>query len=415
MSSTDRTELGLWLEVTAPVPERDGSDAVLRKRVIALSGERRRRRRLAGAVMAVGATSVLIAVGVARFGSAPQAEAIRFRLDPGMGFGTVGAYVAPVTDIPLDLRFSEGSVIELLPGARARVAATSARGATVLLETGHANVDVVHRPKAEWSIVAGAYSVRVRGTSFTVGFDPATQLFELSMRSGVVTVEGPGISTPIEIRGAQRFVHRVGDEHPKPVPIASVQGEEPAVADGSGGGGGLFGEHASLEDHEPRAMASKVVPRDARQNWASRVSRGEYAAVLREAEAEGVPQVMARVSAEELLALANAARFLGRVEIGREGYTVLRRRFPGTQMASLAAFLMGRLMESGSPGEARQWFERYEREAPAGPLAAEAMGRRMLLLRDRGGRFEAERLAEEYVRRYPDGAYAGVARKIAAP
>jgi hypothetical protein len=115
------------------------------------------------------------------------------------------------------------------------------------------------------------------------------------------------------------------------------------------------------------------------------------------------------------MALANAARFSGRTSLGRDAYKALRQRFVGSPVAASAAFLMGRMTEASSPQEARRWYERYEQEAPKGSLVAEAMGRRLLLTQSTGSRNDVQRLAEEYVRRFPEGPYAGVARKIVAP
>lgn len=406
MTDMRNSGLGQWLDGAVPVPERESSDSALRQGVLA-GLERRVRARRRRAVLAAAAGAVLVvSVGVSNWMGDARQAAIQFRVLPGTDFGRVGAYVAPAGDAPLDLKFTEGSVVELNPGARARVAQTTARGATVLLETGRAAVDVVHRDRAEWTIMAGPYSVRVHGTSFTVEFDPKTQLFELVMRSGVVSVEGPGISQPVEIRGAQRFVHRAGvGVEPAEAKVESViksQPEAPAapVAEAS----------SSAETHAGPAAAANSPP-----SWEAQVRRGEYSAVLREAERRGIPQVLSTATASEVMALANAARFSGRVGVGREAYLALRQRFAGSTSASSAAFLMGRLMESSSPAESRRWYERYEQEAPKGPLVAEAMGRRLLLTQTLGSRLEVQRLAEEYIRRFPDGPYAGVARKIVAP
>lgn len=412
MTELKITELAHWLDASAPVPERDSSESALRQGVLA--GAERKvqlRRRIAIATSASGVLLVA-AIGAASWIGQSRQAAIQFRLLPGASLGRVGAYVAPSGDSPLDLKFTEGSLVELQPGARARVAATTARGATVLLETGRASVDVVHRDRAEWTIMAGPYSVQVHGTAFTVEFDPKTQLFELVMRSGVVSVEGPGISQPLEIRGAQRFVHRAGlgletseskpTEAPTgPVAIAATLPETPTpLADAA----------APTMNANPSGAGSNLAV-----TWASQVRRGEYSAVLHDAERRGLPHVLSTATAPEVMALANAARFSGRIDIGRDAYKALRRRFAGTSSATSSAFLMGRLMESSSPQEARRWYERYEQEAPRGPLVAEAMGRRLLLTQTSGSRAEVQRLAEDYVKRFPDGPYAGVARKIVAP
>lgn len=395
--------MGQWLHEHVPVPERESSQSALRQGILA-GAERvvvRRRRRYALATAAA-AASIVVSVGIGWKGDSRQA-AIQFRVLPGTDLGKVGAYVAPTGDDPLDLKFTEGSVVELKPGARARVAATTARGATVLLETGRASVDVVHRERADWTIMAGPYSVRVHGTAFSVEFDPKTQLFDLVMRSGVVTVEGPGISQPVEIRGAQHFVHRVGSgsESSEPRPEAPKEPEPVPPSQEAEASGALA---------RPAAGGSAVAA-----TWEGQVRRGEYSAVLRDAERRGLPQVLATASASEILALANAARFSGRSNLGRDAYKTLRQRFAGSPAATSAAFLLGRVMETTAPHEARRWYERYEQEAPRGSLVAEAMGRRLMLTQSMGSRGELQRLAEEYVRRFPDGPYAGVARKIVAP
>ncbi len=409
MTDVRLSGLGRWLDASVSIPERESSESALRQGVLAGAERRVRVRRRRAVAAAAAGIALVVSVGAGNWMGQSRQAAIQFRLLPGAALGRVGAYVAPTGDAPLDLKFNEGSLVELQPGARARVAETTARGATVLLETGRAVVDVVHRERAEWTIMAGPYSVHVHGTAFTVEFDPKTQLFELMMRSGVVSVEGPGISQPVEIRGAQRFVHRAGlglETPESKVAIAAPGSVDAAPVAVPSADASSIGVHSG-------AISTSVA--SAAPTWEALVRRGEYSAVLRDAERRGIPQVLSTATAAEVMALANAARFSGRVSVGREAYLALRQRFSGTAPASSAAFLMGRLMESGSPLEARRWYERYEQEAPKGALVAEAMGRRLLLTQTLGSRVEVQRLAEDYVRRFPDGPYAGVARKIVAP
>lgn len=420
MTDMRQSELGRWMNDAVPIPERESSESALRQGVLAGAERLVRRRRRRAIAASVAGVTIIVALGMGNWAGQSREAAIQFRVMPSADLGRVGAYVAPTGDAPLDLKFTEGSVVELEPGARARVAATTARGATVLLETGRAAVDVVHRERADWTIMAGPYSVRVHGTAFTVEFDPKTQLFELVMRSGVVTVEGPGISQPVEIRGAQRFVHRagLGADH------AGLGAADTNPLGHVGSGGVVPAEETKVDPEPPpsSSSAAQVAPSpsatggvSSASNWEAQVRRGEYSAVLREAERRGIPQVLSTAPAAEVMALANAARFSGRVSVGRDAYLALRQRFSGSPVAASAAFLMGRLMESGSPQEARRWYERYEHESPKGPLVAEAMGRRLVLTQAAGSRAEVQRLAEEYVRRYPEGSYSGVARKIVTP
>ena len=137
--------------------------------------------------------------------------------------------------------------------------------------------------------------------------------------------------------------------------------------------------------------------------------------MFRRANEKGWGQVLAEANQSDLMAVANAARFLGRTGSSREALEALRQRFKGTYSAQAATYLLGRLAEPTSPKEAMGWYLQYEREAPGGALVAEAAGRRLLLIQASGDRSSAERLAREYVSRFPDGPYAGVARKIALP
>jgi hypothetical protein len=410
--------IGAWLDTSTIVPVRESSEANLRQAVIAGVQRRQRNRRRLGVTASAVSVFLVAVVGLGIWKSAPASSVIQFHLLPGNGLGQVGAYVAPTVNSPLELKFSEGSVVELEPGARARVAATTAKGATVLLETGRADVDVVHRNNAEWTIMAGPYSVRVHGTSFSVEFDPKSQLFELVMRSGVVTVEGPGISQPVEIRGAQRFVHRAGlgfdggdnalrgesdRNHKSDINGVEFESTSPVAS--------TLGAVAA----KPNAAKSPVEKAPTASSWETQVRRGEYRAVLRDAEARGLPLVLSTAGSSELLALANAARFSGRIDVGRDAYKAIRQRFSSTSSSASAAFLLGRLTEGPSPLEAKRWYERYEQEAPNGALVAEAMGRRLVLTQTTGNRVEVQRLADDYLRRFPDGPYAGVARKIVAP
>ena len=93
----------------------------------------------------------------------------------------------------------------------------------------------------------------------------------------------------------------------------------------------------------------------------------------------------------------------------------LRERFAGTPAAEEAAFLLGRLAEDSHEPRATAlgWYDVYLDEAPRGPYAAEALGRRLLLLIDAAGNTGAVRAtAREYLERHPTGPYASRARAI---
>jgi hypothetical protein len=92
----------------------------------------------------------------------------------------------------------------------------------------------------------------------------------------------------------------------------------------------------------------------------------------------------------------------------------VRGRFPSSADARTAAFLLGRVAEEQlhTSGDAIGWYEKYLGEAPAGAFAGDALGRKMLLVSTSQGRDVARPLAEQYLRRFADGAYAAAAHDL---
>src|SRR5262249_1699176 len=74
----------------------------------------------------------------------------------------------------------------------------------------------------------------------------------------------------------------------------------------------------------------------------------------------------ANAGAEDLAALADAAHFARDEDREAYAWRLLRRRFPGTPRAGLAAFALGRLEfdAHGSYAKAAEWFGTYLKEQP---------------------------------------------------
>jgi hypothetical protein len=68
--------------------------------------------------------------------------------------------------------------------------------------------------------------------------------------------------------------------------------------------------------------------------------------------------------------------------------------------------------EDGELGRALEWYGRYLAGAPDGPYRDEAMGRQMTATHRLRGSAAARPLAEQYLARYPNGAYAKPARTL---
>lgn len=112
-----------------------------------------------------------------------------------------------------EVRFSDGTDVGLDEGARLAVAGRSQDGARLRLRSGRAHFQVVHRPRAAWTVDAGPYLIEVTGTVFDVRWSEAEQTIEVRMQSGSVRVSGPLLSERMPLRAGQRLVARPADGH----------------------------------------------------------------------------------------------------------------------------------------------------------------------------------------------------------
>lgn len=323
------------------------------------------------------------------------------------------------------LSFSDGTQLALDPKGRAQVEALSPEGAELGLERGHAKLDVVHRRGARWSVRAGPYLVRVTGTSFELEFDPEQRWLKLDLLVGSVSVSGPLIDGALQVSAGQRLLVRSGDAL---VLVQRRDAEEQAAASVPAAATPAVPVEPQppvVTDEPPAPPAPRQVePRARRQHpaarehaapvasWRERVARGEFAAVLQDAQKHDTRRVLSEAPLDDLEALADAARYARRPDIARPALLALRERFGSARAAREASFLLGRLDESaGDARSAFAWYERYLIEESDGAYAAAALGRQLLLAREL--RLErAGALAREYLRRFPRGPYAAAAREI---
>lgn len=405
-------ELREHVDTQAPA----ASHAMLRARIVeaAIVPPARHRLRWAALVLVPAAIALLLIFGLRRWG---EEKALTFRVGPDHAPGAIGVYVTPAAGADIALEFSEGSRITLDQGAHGRVVGTTARGASLVLETGRARLDVVHRSRSEWTVAAGPYTVAVKGTAFDVSWTATSGTIEVNVQRGLVVVRGPGIESGVQVGDRQRFVG-----------TASARFEEPATAVSSlpliaSGRVEPCDIDSALCDPAPSPQASGASGTGGGQGapiatrpWSELVASGSYKQIVAEAESRGIDAAVASVSESDLSALADAARFSGRGDVARKALTAMRSRFPRSAHAASAAFLLGRMSEDGGNMRAAiGWYDSYLAEAPGGALAAEAMGRRMVAMRRAGQTGEARRAAEAYLARFPKGPYAGVAREMVAP
>jgi TolA-binding protein len=330
------------------------------------------------------------------------------------------------------VRFSDGTQIELGAGARAHIASLTEHGATISLDEGEVRARVVHWDGARWLFDAGPCVVTVTGTAFALSWKPDEERIDLRLENGSVEVGGPIFDQPIPLRSGKWLTIRLRQRE---ILIRDIR--EGAAGEGAPA---AFppGQPASPEPDEdgavtsPQSLAPPVpsavepplagagvasaapVPTPApKRDWAAKVAAGKFEQVVDDAERWGLDACLAGASSSELSSLADAARYTKRSGLSKQALLAQRQRFAGTRRATEAAFLLGRLAESQEGAEsAVSWFEKYLAEAPSGPYAPEALGRRMVLVEKMSGRGAAAKVAQEYLLRFPRGTYARTARAM---
>ena len=366
---------------------------------------------------------------------------------------------------PVQLHFSDGSQVEVARDAKVRVAVMDRRGGTIDLEQGALHADVAHRDASAWRFRTGPYTVLVKGTRFDAAWDSSRERFTLEMLQGTVAVVGPLLPAPVTVSAGQSLVANVLEQR---FEVRSVRTADATTPPASETGGNkqimtaprLPSVVSSTVDAAvvaPRSVTAKppvpsttgqaaptrpdsvadrvassntAAPRIAKpdpplvtsggtagakatpartEKWREFLAARAYSSAISAAEQRGFDTVVAEATSAELYALSDAARYAGQPARARDALIAVRARF-GEQ--GNTAFLLGRIAaDQGEAGTAIEWFDRYLREQPGGPLAETATGRLIELYRTRDAS-RARKLAERYLAAYPDGSYAALARTL---
>jgi ferric-dicitrate binding protein FerR (iron transport regulator) len=343
----------------------------------------------------------------------PEAAALTFEVQGG-AIAANGAIHATENGAPA-LKFVDGTVIKLAPGSSGRLGEVDDRGAHVAIDDGSALVNVVPKPRARWVVDAGPFRIAVHGTVFTAAWDRARGRLDVRLEHGLVSVTGPVAVEPIPMHTGQHLTVSLQQKKVVLRPLDAVEVQEP------------LGEGAPTTAPPSAAQSTAVAPapgmaplparpahaaRPAARSWTAELAAGHFDAILEDAGRDLTRALSARPT-DELAALADAARYRRRDDVADRALLAQRRRFPGTVRATDAAFFLGRLSENkGAAGQAVRWYDQYLTEAPDGPYAADALGRKMVAVRDLRGEEAARDLADEYLRRFPRGSYAGAASAL---
>jgi hypothetical protein len=363
------------------------------------------------------ATGVVVALGAFRFGATRH---LTFTVGEPPAEGKLGELLLASRDDALPIRFSEGTMVLLRPGARGRVTRVGDKGGEVILESGRARIEVTPRAQADWRVRTGPFEIFVKGTRFETGYDPRSEDFWLELEEGRVTVTGCGLDARPVAPGERLTASCALRELPSTLSRADSEGHSPVD--------GAMGASDSTAERGRRASASEApgsAAREARvagavghenarsRSWVELAREGRfedaYEIVREDFQAECL-----RRGAAELWLLGDVARLSGHAGMARRAYLAVRDRFPRAPESADAAFALGRLalQSEGDRASAQRWFEVHLRERPDGPLAPAALGRLMEIRLELADRPGATAIAREYLQRYPAGPYAAGARRL---
>ncbi|HEX2670777.1 MAG TPA: tetratricopeptide repeat protein [Polyangiaceae bacterium] len=352
---------------------------------------------------------------------AREQPALAYRVEGGSVLA--GGYLRDSGNGGVRLFFNEGTKVELLPGARGRLREVDKEGTRIVIDQGTASFDVARSKDRRWFVEAGPFAVAVKGTFFSVSWEPSIERFELRLQHGSVVVSGPIAGGDIELRAGQRLVVNlpkaetlISETQAEPVASTSSRAPSPASVDPADPGSAAASANskdASAKSSSPAAApASSASKVERKASWPEYLAHGHWDRILAEAEVRGIDTTLETASSEELFALADAARYRRRSDLARAALLAQRRRFSGSARSLDATFLLGRVEESRDRARAIGWYEEYLERAGTGTYAAEAWGRKMVLTNELKGRAVARPLAEEYLRRFPKGSYARAARAL---
>jgi TolA-binding protein len=426
MNRAEDEGLGMRAEELTDLARTDGTDMTVQQRAygfqrlkVTWQARSRARGGLVPLVVTLSAMIATLTLVAAKLGMFSKGESsLSYELHSGH-IDKNGAIEGEPLERPT-LRFSDGTEVALSPGSRARLQSVHGHGARIDLD-GQAEVRVVHWPGAQWLFDAGPFLIQVKGTEFVADWKKTEEQLEVRLVKGSVAVSGPVLQDPIILHAGQKLTIHVREKEMLIRDIDSPASADATVRAAESGWIGMPPTTPTpLPSREPVEKRSHSSPAPASTNpsprrWAAALASGKVDTILEQAESGGIEATLSTAGPDDIAALADAARYRQREDLARNALRTQRRRFPGSRWSSDAAFLLARLEETGQRlGVALAWYERYLNEAPTGAYAAEALGRKMTVLRRLSGDERARPVAHEYLRRFPGGTYASTARAIAS-
>ena len=375
----------------------------------------------------LGATATVCLVAAVKFvpvghdrGLPPEPPVSVSRIEGGTELE--GGYLSQSGVAGVKVLFSEGSTFALMAGTRGRLRSVADDGAHLAIEDGTASLAITHNREHRWLVEAGPFLVTVKGTVFTVSWDPASERFELRLRRGHVVVSGPGVNGGISLQAGQRLVVSLPraetvitaeqpDDTDDVLAGAAPAGSTPAAA---------LARTAIANPIAGRPVEQRARPSPQRRGRARAAGPPTWRAGTGTASS---PTSIATASTRPSRALAARTCSPSPTPLDIDAAGICRARrcwrsvvaFPTHRARSTRSSCSGgrrKLREHGTEEQAIAWYDDYLAQAPRGSYAAEALGRKMILTNAVGGPERARPVAREYLLRFPTGSYAGAARAL---
>jgi transmembrane sensor len=253
------------------------------------------------------------------------------RHDPGpLRLANGGAVVA--VDAPpagTQLTMSDGSRVELSPGARFEPIESSATSFIAVLERGSASFDVHTGGPRRWQIECGLATVEVVGTRFSC--ERSADRLRVRVEHGVVLVRGE--------RVANRTRRLAAGESIEVLAATAAAAVEPTGGSATGSPAPSAEPAPAPADEQPGATS----PTRPGPGWRELARNGRHREAFATLGTQGIRREVKRLGIADLFALADVARLSGHPA---EAVGPLQRIVDGFStdpQASLAAFALGRL------------------------------------------------------------------------
>ena len=314
----------------------------------------------------------------------------------------VGAPIAALTPQPVELAFSDGSTMSLYAQARARVTRLGTHGAAIVVERGAAEISVVPRKGNDWGVDVGPFHVAVKGTRFSLQWDPATERFDFALQKGKVVISSACLGGERVLEAGQSLhasCRWQPADRPPAAAVAPASLAPPRVAEAA--------------ERPPAAIEPEALPRARAGSpaWRQLASAQRYREALAAAERGGFANECRRRDASDLLILGDVARLAESPARAVQAYEAARAKRAAADRSAFGLGLVEFDQRRNYRGAAT-WFATYLREQPRGPLAEQAEGRVMDAWQRAGEPERARAAAQAYLGRYPHGTYADLARRL---